>query len=185
MQRRSFARSVALTPEEQIRRARLADPIGLGALYDQFAAGLFRTAYRICGSRSDAEDVVHDLFVGLPEALGRYDDRGKLDAWLTRIIVRLALMHVRSERRRRTEVLPDTLPDTSDVMATDRAGSVLELNALQDAVMSLPDELRTVFVLKHVEGYAHDEIATLLGISNGASRVRLNRAVAMLRRSLD
>jgi RNA polymerase sigma-70 factor (ECF subfamily) len=89
-------------------------------------------------------------------------------------------MRVRSERRRRA----DPLDAAHDVPAPDRADTVLGFNALQQAVMALPDELRTVFVLKHVEGYAHDEIAALLEISAGASRVRLNRAVAMLRRSL-
>ncbi len=49
---------------------------------------------------------------------------------------------------------------------------------------TLPDQLRAVLVLKEIEGYAHAEIAELLGISEGASRVRLTRALKMLREEL-
>src|SRR5213592_1845061 len=56
------------------------DPAALGLLYDAFGAGLFRLAYRLTGTREDAEDVVHDVFVGLPEALTRYEERGRLGA---------------------------------------------------------------------------------------------------------
>jgi len=51
-------------------------------------------------------------------------------------------------------------------------------------VNTLPDQLRAVLVLKEIEGYAHAEIAELLGISEGASRVRLTRALKMLREEL-
>jgi RNA polymerase sigma-70 factor, ECF subfamily len=180
MSPKSFAFRVPLTSEELIQRVSTGDPAGLGALYDEYAAALFRTAYRICGSRDDAEDVVHDLFVGLPEALRRYDERGSLGAWLTRIAVRLALMRARAERRRHITSLDDAI----ELTAPDRSDTAAELTELQQAVMALPDTLRAVFVLKQVEGYSHDEIGALLEISAGASRVRLARALEILRRSL-
>jgi RNA polymerase sigma-70 factor (ECF subfamily) len=171
-----------LTSEELLRSARQGDPAGIGALYSQHADALFRTAYRIVGTRADAEDVVHDLFVGLPEALRRYEDHGQLGSWLNRIVVRLALMQMRAERRRRVTPLDETAVGSLHVAATGRTEASLEFMALQQLVMALPDELRTVFVLKQVEGYSHEEIGALLGISAGASRVRLSRALQMLRR---
>src|SRR6266540_3766472 len=88
-------------PEDLVRGIRQGDPRALGALYDAFAGGLFRLAYRLTGSRQDAEDVVHDVFVGLPEALGRYEERGRLDAWLRRVTARVALMRLRRSNHRR------------------------------------------------------------------------------------
>ncbi len=132
------------------------------------------------GSRADAEDVVHDLFVGLPEALRRYEDRGRLDQWLTRIIIRLSLMHLRNERRRRST----PLMDMPQLAGTERSDARLELTELEQAVMALPTGLRAVFVLRQVEGYSYEEIAALLDISVGASRVRLTRAIERLRRTL-
>lgn len=180
MPRQSLARSAPLTPHDLVRRARAGDSVGIGGIYDVYADALFKTAYRISGSRSDAEDVVHDLFVGLPDALKRYDDRGHLGAWLTRIVVRIALMRARADRRRRVVALDNAL----GLAVPDRADANLNLTELQHAVMTLPEGLRIVFVLKEVEGYSHEEIAALLSISVGASRVRLTRAIKILRRAL-
>jgi RNA polymerase sigma-70 factor (ECF subfamily) len=169
-----------LSLEEILRHARLGDPDALGALYDHHAAALCRTAYRLVGSRADAEDIVHDLFVGLPEALRGYQERGNLAAWLTRSVVRLALMRARADRRRRA----DPLSEASLPASGERTDARLEQSELQRVVMALPAGLRAVFMLKQVEGYSHDEIARMLGISSGASRVRFTRAIRMLRRAL-
>jgi len=169
-----------LTLDELVRRARTGDAVGVGGLYDRYAAALFRTAFRLSGSKADAEDVVHDLFVGLPEALTRYEERGSLVAWLTRITVRLALMRARSDRRRRSVPIVEAL----EVTAAGRTDAGVELAELQRALLDLPLSLRTVFTLRQVEGYSHEEIGALLGISAGASRVRLTRALGILRRSL-
>jgi RNA polymerase sigma-70 factor (ECF subfamily) len=135
-------------------------------------------AYRLVGAREDAEDVVHDVFVGLPEALRRYEERGSFAAWLKRVTARVALMRLRSGKRRRE-------------VALERAGghaeppAPLDGDGLQAAVNTLPDHLRAVLVLKEIEGYGHAEIAQLLGISEGASRVRLTRALKRLRNELE
>src|SRR5687768_2414044 len=72
----------------------------LEALYRQYADGVYTLAYRITGSREDAEDVLQDLFVGLPRALASYREQGRFESWLKRIAARLALMRLRTARRR-------------------------------------------------------------------------------------
>jgi len=139
---------------------------------------LFRLAYRLVGAREDAEDVVHDVFVGLPEALGRYEERGSFGGWLKRVTARVALMRLRSGKRRR-EVGLDSAAERAEPPET------AERDGLQAAVDTLPDHLRAVLVLKEIEGYAHAEIAELLGITEGASRVRLTRALKRLRDELE
>ena len=175
----SADRDVVILPH-LIDRARAGEPSVIAELYSRYATSLFQTAYRITGARSDAEDVVHDLFVGLPGALKRYEDRGQLAAWLNRIVVRLALVRLRSDRSHLATPLDESYP----LLATDRTDSRADLNDLQRKIMELPDTLRTVLVLNRVEGYAHEEIAALLNISAAASRTRLSRAIEMLRRSL-
>lgn len=153
----------------------LEPPDALGELYNRHGRALFRLAYRLTGSREDAEDVVHDVFVGLPEALERYEERGRLEAWLKRITARVALTRLRS-RRRRAEV---RLEAEAAAHGSGSRGDTLELQA---AVDTLPMSLRSVLVLKEIEGYSHAEIGQMLGISAIASRVRLFRALARLRR---
>ncbi|MEO7217987.1 MAG: sigma-70 family RNA polymerase sigma factor [Gemmatimonadaceae bacterium] len=174
----SADRDVVILPH-LIDRARAGEPSAIAELYSRYATSLFQTAYRITGARSDAEDVVHDLFVGLPGALKRYEDHGQLAAWLNRIVVRLALVRLRSDRSHLATPL-----DEYPLLAADRADSRADLNDLQRKIMELPDTLRAVLVLNRVEGYAHEEIAALLNISAAASRTRLSRAIEMLRRSL-
>jgi RNA polymerase sigma-70 factor (ECF subfamily) len=142
-------------------------------VYRLFGPALFRLAYRLTASKEDAEDVVHDVFVGLPEALQRYEERGRLDAWLRRLTARMSLMRLRSHRRR-SEV---RLEDDAGVSRAPRPEGI----ELQTAVDALPAPLRSVLVLKEVEGYSHAEIGELLGISAVASRVRLMRAMSRLR----
>ena len=141
---------------------------------------LYRTAYRLTNNGDDAQDIVHDCFVGLPEALRRYDERGSFDAWIRRIVVRYALMRRRRESRRRES----PLDGEAALAAETRTDAQSELDDVRRAVDALPPSLRDVFVLKQVEGYSHEEIAQMVGISAGASRVRLTRALATLRTSL-
>src|SRR2546425_12722965 len=88
-------------PASLIAEARAGSPDALSALYLEHGAALFRLAYRLVGAREDAEDVVHDGFVGLPDALRRYEERGRFAAWLNRVAARGAPMRPRSGQRRR------------------------------------------------------------------------------------
>ncbi len=96
------------SPASLIAEARAGSPDALSALYLEHGAALFRLAYRLVRTREDAEDVVHDVFVGLPEALLRYEERGSFAAWLKRVTARVALMKLRRGKRRRVGLVgPD------------------------------------------------------------------------------
>ncbi|HTA73261.1 MAG TPA: sigma-70 family RNA polymerase sigma factor [Gemmatimonadaceae bacterium] len=152
------------------------DPDALAALYARYAPVMMRVAYHLTGSRADAEDVLHDVFLGLPDALRRYEERGRLEAWLVRLTARAAL--TRGRRRRRAAETP------IDNKAITGASPHVERVDIQSALRALPSSLRAVVVLKEIEGYSHAEIAKILGISVGASEVRLCRAMKRLREAL-
>ena len=143
-------------------------------LYRRHAGALMAVAYRLLMSRADAEDVVHDLFVGLPEALRKYEERGSMEGWLKRIVVRLALSRIRARR--------DVPLDAAEL--TVQPGDPVGRVAIQRALADLSPSLRAVLVLKEIEGFSHAEIGAMLGISVGASEVRLHRALRQLRASL-
>jgi RNA polymerase sigma-70 factor (ECF subfamily) len=164
---------------ELVERAREGNADALSELYARFGQTLMALAFRLTGSRADAEDVLHDVFLGLPEALARYEERGSLDAWLKRVTARVALTRLRSRERAGEVGLTDDL-----VSAVSAAHDNLDLDIVQRAVNALPDTLRVVFVLREVEGYSHSEIAVLLHITPNASEVRLHRALRSLRQTL-
>ena len=148
----------------------------LGVLYAQHGRVAYSAALRLLRDEQDAEDVIQEMFVRLPVTLAGYDAvRGTLGPWLRRVAVRLALMRLRGNRRRR-EV---GAVEVAALLARD--GSPLDRMTIEDALRRLTDDQRTVFLLKEVEGYEHREIAALLDISISASEVRLYRARVALR----
>jgi len=164
-----------------VERLRNGDLRALDDLFHRHAHSLLGVAYRLTGSAADAEDVVQDVFVGLPVALRRYAERGSFAGWLRTVTVRLALDRMRRRERRREIPLDSTVErDAGDSSA---AGADVRWE-LERALATLPDALRAVFMLKEVEGYSHAEIGQMLGIRRGTSEVRLHRAIRTLRRVL-
>ncbi len=163
-----------------VQRARRAEASALEELYAQFGRMLFRVAYGLTQSEVDAEDVIQDVFAGLPEALRSYEARGRLEDWLKTVVTRRSLMVLR-QRRRRREIPLDGPPVVHPV---ERAEPVVDRVALQRALARLPDSLRAVFVLKEIEGYSHEEIGKIMGIGKHGSASRLHRARKLLRERL-
>jgi RNA polymerase sigma-70 factor, ECF subfamily len=164
-----------LTDEQAIAAARRGDPAGLASLYQRHGRALFAIAYRLLQSREDAEDVVHDVFVGLPEALRHYEERGALLSWLRKLSARVALARLRKANTHPTAAIgadQHLFAPSSDPHTT---------LTLEHALRDLSPPLRAVLVLKEIEGFSHREIAVVLDISVGASEVRLHRALRALR----
>ncbi|HET7136042.1 MAG TPA: RNA polymerase sigma factor [Casimicrobiaceae bacterium] len=159
-----------------VARAMRGDEPAFASIYHRHAPGAFAATARLLGDAHDAEDVIQELFVALPATLSAYDpSRGALGAWLRRVAVRLALMRMRTVRRRRET----DAGSVAGLLARDDA--TLERITIEAALARLTEEQRTVFLLKEVEGYEHREIAALLEISVANSEVRLFRARQALR----
>ena len=174
----------ASDPEEGLHEAQLiaetraGSSDALGELYERHAHILMAVAYRLLHSTPDAEDVVHDVFVGLPEALRRYEERGTFASWLRTITARVAIA-----RMRKNAIIDVVSLDASQPPAAPQRDAADEIS-LDVAVSRLAPSLRVVLMLKEVEGFSHAEIAKLLDISVGASEVRLHRAIRALRSAL-
>jgi RNA polymerase sigma-70 factor (ECF subfamily) len=174
--------SIDKAPEaevEIIASARRGEARGLTLVYERHAATLLRTAQRLLGNREDAEDLVHDLFVGLPELLGKYEHRDRFEAWLRNVTIRLALGRLRRDRERATQLRDEWSP------AATTSSDPWNALDLERAIAALGVAERVVFTLRQLDGYPHDEIAVLLGISPGAVRVRFGRALEHLRHLLE
>lgn len=152
----------------------------LERLYRDYEPLVRKVARRATDSEDDADDVVQEVFLALPNVLGRYQEQGRFDAWLSRLTMRTALMrrraHLRAERR---------VDDTASQQAPPHDAAILARLALAEALAELPEHARAVVRLREIEGLSHDEIAERLGISRNASEVRLHRAMKQLRELLS
>ncbi|NNK48294.1 MAG: sigma-70 family RNA polymerase sigma factor [Gemmatimonadetes bacterium] len=160
-----------------LSRLRRGEADALKKVYERYADDVYRIALRLTGSPADAYDVSHDVFLGLPEAMQRYDPERSFPTWLRGVAVRTSQMRLRSQRRRR-EV---ALPDFARIAVRAQQEAVVDRLTLERALNQLSPDLRSVVVLRELEGLSYQEIADLLGITRSAAAVRLHRARKRLR----
>jgi RNA polymerase sigma-70 factor, ECF subfamily len=176
----------AINPDYLLARAVAnGDLTALGELYIKHHRHVYGVCLNITRNPTEAEDLTQDVFVHLVRKIGSYRGESRFSTWLHRLTVNLVLMHMRRPVRREQptldadsvhSILP-RLKERVPVQINDRI-------ALQLAVGQLPRGCRTVFVLFAIAGYKHDEIAKLLGCSEGTSKSQLHRARAKLKRLL-
>lgn len=154
------------------------DRVDWQRLYDELGERVFRMLHRMTGDAHEAEDLTHDVFVRIYETRTQYDGRGPVAAWVFRIAANCArdALRRRSARARRLSLY--RAPERSEPTDVD-----LQLT-LESALRQLDPAQRHVVLLHDVDGYNHAEIAEMLGIREGTSRVRLFRARAALRHAL-
>ncbi|MBL9006121.1 MAG: sigma-70 family RNA polymerase sigma factor [Myxococcales bacterium] len=178
---------------ELVAGLRRRDPAVFERLVRSSGAQLMKIARRYLQSPADAADVVQESFVAVFEGIDRFAGQAQLRTWMHRIVVNKALMRLRSQRRHGEvaigDLLPRFLPDGHQEIETQpwRAGADVELLArhtqvqVRQAIDTLPEAYRTVLMLRDIEEIDSSEAALLLGISEGALRVRLHRARQALR----
>jgi len=165
-------------PEDQelLKAARKGEPEAIACLYNRYAAEVFQLALSVVQSEADAEDVLHNIFLALPESLHTYNGTGPLEAWLSKVTSRAALMFLRSKTSRREAPL-DQFPNE----LRSSAPPIEEMMTFEVAIGTLPEYERLVIILREIEGLSYKEIAELLKCSEGASRTRHTRAMNRLR----
>ena len=153
-------------------------------LYRTHANRVLSICARMSGSRVKGEELTQDVFVRTWEKLPQFRGESAFSTWLHRLAVNVVLNARKTEGKlaSRTEQ-SDVEDDRRDEMA--RAPLHIERMDLQQAISKLPPGARRVFVLHDVEGYKHEEIAEMMGITSGGSKAQLHRARLLLREALE
>ena len=152
---------------------------------------LYSVARAILRNDGEAEDVMQDAYVRAYEHLNQFAGRAKFSTWLTRIAVHEALARQRrGNRYQELEPMSEREGDPMDRFASltpnpEQQASNSEIRRLlEEAVDSLPDNYRTVFMLRDIEEMSTTDAADVLEITEENVKVRLHRARALLRKSL-
>lgn len=171
--------------EPLVDAARNGDTEAFDELVRQTYGDVFRLAVRLTGNEADASDVVQDTYVRAFRGLRRFRGDAQFSTWLYRIASNCASTFTARRSRQRC----DTLAEAEEVAETDpdrdptlRAEASTLRQTIERALEDLPQRLRAVVVLRHLEDLSHREIAERLGISESATKVRLHRARNTLRR---
>jgi RNA polymerase sigma-70 factor (ECF subfamily) len=169
--------SLLANAETVVARARAGDPEALGTLYRAFEVPVYNLARRICRTTEDAEDVLQETFFEVCRSIGRYREEGSLWGWIRTIAASKALMRIRRNKYRETDELHD------HVIGKRQEDNHLRMD-LEAALERLSETSRAVVLLHDVEGYTHEEIATMMGKTPSFSKSQLARAHVRLRKWL-
>ena len=164
---------------ELLKRFRQGDPEAFEALFRQFQAEVYGWIVRIVRDPSAAEELTVETFWRIHRARGRFDPGASFGAWARRIATNLAIDHLRQKRRE--VALPDDLAEPTSV---DPIVCRETRRQIAEAFRRLPLKLRVPATLSLIEEQSPKEIAEALGTSEGAVRVRVFRAVRLLRQQL-
>ena len=167
---------------------RRQEPIACTCFLKEYAPAMLRLALRITGDPDEAENVLQESFITACNRIDDFQGLSSLGTWMYRIVMNNALM---SLRRKRPDLVPLDENDDIPALAADSPEPVQEIMAaelqesLNQALMHLPEKLRTAFVLREIEGLSTREAAEALGTSESALKVRLHRARQALREQLE
>jgi len=133
----------------------------------------------MCGTRADAEDLLQEIFLLAYRKLPEFRGDSSVGTWLYRLAMNRCLDHLKSRQTRTDNA---TAPIDEQTMPISRLpdGGIKRLD-LERAIARLPDGARAAFLLHDVEGFQHQEIATILGISEGTSKSQVHKARLRLR----
>ncbi|RTQ48843.1 RNA polymerase sigma factor [Hymenobacter gummosus] len=147
-------------------------------LYERLGRRLFGVCLRYSASREEAEETLQNTFVKIFTRLHQFTGQGPFEAWARRIAVNTALHAWRQRQAPGLHVSWDDAPPVAETNGD--ALDQLSMAELLELVGTLPEGCRMVLNLYAVEGYAHAEIAEMLGISEGTSKSQLSRARKLL-----
>jgi RNA polymerase sigma-70 factor, ECF subfamily len=169
-------------------RAAAGDRAAFERLYRENVRRVFSLCARMVADRGRAEELTQDVFVRAWEKLHLFRGDSSFSTWLHRLTVNVVLNARKSDGRQQSRFDEqddeqggmDALPGVVGMPLA--PGDLLDL---EDAIERLPPGARRVFVLHDVEGYKHEEIAEMLGVTSGATKAQLHRARMLLREALN
>ena len=176
-----------------LRRVRANDERASAEFVRRFAPRMLATARRLLGSEAAADDCVQEAFLSAFRNIDKFEERAKLSTWLHRIVVNTALMRLRSSSHRKEQSIDDLLPRYDDdgfrmgpepeweMDVSEHAQQQQIRDLVLAQINELPDNYRTVLLLRDIEEMSTREAADALGISEGSIKVRLHRARCALK----
>ena len=180
------------TDVELVEAVRGGDQAAYRFLVERYYRKIYSLALRLVRNAEDAEDVLQETFLSAYKALPNFKGQSAFGTWLYRIATNYGLMKLRGKKPvfvsidepREGEAPTLELTDFSSNPLTEVLDSELR-EKMEVAIAALPDDMRTVFLLRDVEGLSNSEVAEILDLSVPAVKSRLHRTRLQLRENLS
>lgn len=180
-----------------VKKSQEGDYLSFEELVKRYEKKIYNLAYRIMGNKEDASDVLQETFLQAFKKLSGFKGKAKFSTWLYRIAVNICLMRKRKRKKMKTvsldiPILTKKEDEIKRELRDDWSESPLATleneevkKTLSEAIGLLPEEYRTVFLLRGLNGLSNQEVAKALKISLPAVKSRLHRARLFLRDKLS
>ncbi|SIO45833.1 RNA polymerase sigma factor [Chitinophaga niabensis] len=153
------------------------------ALYRQFFGYAMAICLRYASNKDEAIEILNDGFLKIFNHIQSYDTSRPFKSWLSKIMANTAIDHLRSKKK---ISFSEDITQAYDLgVSDDKALDKLAYEELLQLVQDLPPAYKTVFNLYVMEGFQHQEIADLLGISEGTSKSNLFKAKRILKTKIE
>jgi RNA polymerase sigma-70 factor (ECF subfamily) len=172
--------TVADQDRADVERAQAGDTVSFERLYRRHVARIHTLCRRML-SPEEADDVTQDVFIRAWEKISLFRGDASFGTWLYRLAVNVALAKRQSHATYRNRFGGGDIDVIPAAARHDRPDVRVDM---EGAVERLPPGARDVFLLHDVEGYTHEEIATMLNVTAGTSKSQLHRARMSLRQYL-
>jgi RNA polymerase sigma-70 factor (ECF subfamily) len=162
---------------ELVERCRKGDTKAQFEIYKLYYKPMYNVCLHMLGSQADAEDAMQEAFLSAFTRIDSYQGVVSFGAWLKKIVINRSLDYLKKRKvkfKELNEKIPDDAPVALDI-------SEIQMEKLKNAIQQLPDGYRVVLTLYLLEGYDHEEISQILGITNVSSRSQFMRAKLKLR----
>ena len=170
-----------MTEKQLIKDCRKGVKSSQYLLVQRYSGMLLSVCRRYARDEAMARDLLQETLIRVFTHIDKYQPTGSFEAWMRQIAIRRSLQwlgKVHFQQEQQVDALPDNEPEVPEVYVR------MEVEEIMQLVHSLPPGFRTVFNLSAVEGYSHQEIAEMLGISENTSRSQLMRARKMLQEKI-
>ena len=188
-------REVASDDLDLVHASKNGDVAAFEQLVKRYDRKLLRIAQSVTHNREDSQDVVQEAFLKAYQNLAAFREDSQFSTWLIRITVNQSLMKLRKQRSKREVPLDQDFQADEDVLPMEVADwapnpeQLYRASELRDILIKtledLPPILRTVFVLRDIEGLTIDQTAQVLNVSHTAVKARLWRGRLQLREGLN
>lgn len=171
--------SIFNTEVQLVKALKKEDAKAQRLLYDKYSSRMLVVCQRYVNDLMAAEDVMVEGFLKVFGKIDQFNGDGSFEGWIRRIMVNEALGYLRKYKRILEDVFTEDIVNVQDMGYAD---DFIQAEELMKIIGTLPVGYRTVFNLYAIEGFSHNEIADMLGITESTSKSQLHRARAILQK---
>lgn len=159
-----------------VERCKQGDNRSYTDLYGRYCQAMFSTCYRLLNDRTEAEDVLQESFADAFRHLNNFEYKSSFGAWLKQIVINKCINHLRKRKLAFTELNEAVTESHMEPEGVDEKEIEFKVLEIKKAIQLLSTGYRTVLSLYLLEGYDHEEIAEILGITHSTARTQYKRA---------